>query len=149
MREQILRMYQKKERLSLKKKSIFDLKKLEVPFMEAITLKKLKTMLFDDENPIFLLDVRTPQEHYSKRIQGAINIPLDTLPSQISLIKDKPCIVVHCAHGFRAKRAAEFLYETERLNVYFVKGDIELWEQAELPILYEDDFPGTSEEASR
>jgi rhodanese-related sulfurtransferase len=117
--------------------------------MEAITLKKLKTMLLDNQNPIFLLDVRTPQEHYSKRIKGAINIPLDTLPSKISILKDQPCIVVHCAHGFRAKRAAEFLYEREQLSVYYVKGDIELWEQAELPVLYEDGVAGPSEGASR
>jgi rhodanese-related sulfurtransferase len=56
-----------------------------------------------------LLDVRTPDEFGQLHIDGARNVPLDTLANQLaSLPKGKP-VVVYCAAGRRSAKAAELL----------------------------------------
>jgi rhodanese-related sulfurtransferase len=56
-----------------------------------------------------LLDVRTPEEFAAGRIDGARNLPVDSLAGALSTLpKDKP-IVVYCAAGVRAGRAAQLL----------------------------------------
>ena len=57
-----------------------------------------------------LLDVRTDREFRSGAIEGASHIPLNQIRQRISEIRqwDKP-IVVYCAGGVRASKAAKFL----------------------------------------
>src|SRR5687767_6180537 len=58
-----------------------------------------------------LLDVRTPEEHASRHLDGAVNIPVGDLKSRLAEVekltggdKKKP-IVVHCQAGSRSQRA--------------------------------------------
>lgn len=56
-----------------------------------------------------LIDVRTPGEFQSGHIQGAKNIPLNTISSKLSSIKkDKP-VVLCCASGMRSGSATNTL----------------------------------------
>lgn len=56
-----------------------------------------------------LLDVRTPEEYAGGHIDGARNVPVDALSGALATLpKDKP-IVVYCAAGVRAARAAQLL----------------------------------------
>ncbi len=57
-----------------------------------------------------IVDVRTASEFKSGHIEGAINIPLDTLQSNISKIKGygKPIVLV-CLSGGRAGSAKNML----------------------------------------
>lgn len=107
--------------------------------MEPLTLGQFKQLLSSTCPSVVILDVRTPQEHFDKRIRGAINIPLDKLPALYKTLPTTATLVVHCAHGFRAKRAAEYLEKVVDVNVYYLKGDIENWELLELSVLYGDE----------
>ena len=57
-----------------------------------------------------IIDVRTPTEFAGGHTKGAVNIPLDTLESKLSTIKQyqKP-IVLCCASGMRSGRAKALL----------------------------------------
>lgn len=57
-----------------------------------------------------ILDVRTPQEYQSGHVQGSMNIPLQTLGSQLPKIQrlNKP-VITCCASGMRSAAAARQL----------------------------------------
>ncbi len=57
-----------------------------------------------------LVDVRSPSEYASGHVDGAINIPLDTLASRLGELgaKDQP-LVLYCASGMRSGRAVGIL----------------------------------------
>lgn len=57
-----------------------------------------------------ILDVRTKGEYASGHIKGSINIPLDTLGSNLGKLKDKEKpIITCCASGMRSASAKSFL----------------------------------------
>ncbi len=71
---------------------------------------ELREMLARGE-PLFILDVRTPEEFAGWHIPGAVNIPVDAVeadPEALALPADRPVITV-CAHGNRSARAAAAL----------------------------------------
>jgi rhodanese-related sulfurtransferase len=107
--------------------------------MEPISLQKLKQLLNEQYSSIFIIDVRSPEEFFDKRLKNTHNIPLETLPNKLQKIPGEKQIIVHCAHGFRAKRAAQFLEQEGYRPIFYVKGDIELWEDAGLDVLFEND----------
>jgi len=56
-----------------------------------------------------IIDVRTPAEFKSGHIRGAVNIPLQTISSQLGRIKrDKP-VITCCASGMRSASAKSIL----------------------------------------
>lgn len=57
----------------------------------------------------FLVDVRTPQEFAEGSVEGAINIPLSEVESQLSQFEGKEKIVVFCKSGARSGNAKKIL----------------------------------------
>ncbi len=55
-----------------------------------------------------LLDVRTPEEYAAGHLEGAINIPVQTLQARLGELKRGP-VVVHCQMGGRATTAEQIL----------------------------------------
>jgi rhodanese-related sulfurtransferase len=56
-----------------------------------------------------ILDVRSNGEYQSGHVKGSINIPVDSLPNNLSkLKKDKP-IITCCASGMRSASAKSIL----------------------------------------
>ncbi len=61
------------------------------------------------ERGAVIVDVRTPAEFNSGHIKGAINLPLQTLTSNMGkLKKDKP-VITCCASGMRSGSAKSIL----------------------------------------
>ncbi|WP_240619485.1 rhodanese-like domain-containing protein [Blastococcus sp. TF02-8] len=58
--------------------------------------------------PVVVLDVRRAEEHAAGRIEGAVNIPLQELPSRVAEVPAGE-VWVHCAGGYRASVAASLL----------------------------------------
>lgn len=57
-----------------------------------------------------VVDVRTKSEFAEGHFPGAINIPVDVLPSQLNQIQNKQSkIVVYCRSGARSERAKQIL----------------------------------------
>ena len=65
----------------------------------------------------FLVDVRTPAEFSAGSVKGAVNIPLDRVPSQLSKFKNKKSIVVFCRSGSRSGQAKSILENNGFQNV--------------------------------
>jgi len=70
------------------------------------------------KNGALILDVRTREEFASGHINGATNIPLQTLQANLSkLKKDKP-IITCCASGMRSASAKSILLSKGFSSVY-------------------------------
>ncbi len=65
----------------------------------------------------FLVDVRTPAEFKSGSVKGAVNVPLDTISSQLAKFKNKKHIVVFCRSGMRSSQAKAILEKNGFDNV--------------------------------
>jgi rhodanese-related sulfurtransferase len=66
-----------------------------------------------------LLDVRSPMEFEENHILGAINVPLDTIETNVQKISEmqKP-IVVYCLSGDRSSTAASILQQNGIQDIY-------------------------------
>ncbi len=69
------------------------------------------------KNGAFLVDVRTPAEFSAGSVKGAVNIPLDKVPSQLSKFKNQKTIVVFCRSGNRSTQAKSILEQNGFQNV--------------------------------
>lgn len=65
----------------------------------------------------FLVDVRSAGEFTSGSVKGAVNIPLDTIQSQLARFKNKKNIVVFCRSGSRSSLAKSILERNGFTNV--------------------------------
>lgn len=65
----------------------------------------------------FLVDVRSPMEFAEGSVKGAVNIPLDQVPAQLSKFKNKKHIVVFCRSGARSGQAKSILEQNGFSNV--------------------------------
>jgi len=72
-----------------------------------------------------LVDVRTPEEHESGAIPGAVLIPVDELRGRLDEIPPGP-VVVHCAVGQRGHTAARVLAHAGR-EVRNLDGGYRTW----------------------
>ena len=71
--------------------------------------------LIDDE--AFLVDVRTPLEFSQGNVKGSVNIPLDSVPAQLTKFKNKKNIIVFCRSGNRSGQAKTILEQNGFSNV--------------------------------
>ncbi|UZD21434.1 rhodanese-like domain-containing protein [Algoriphagus halophytocola] len=65
----------------------------------------------------FLVDVRSAGEFASGSVKGAVNIPLDSVASQLGKFKGKRNIVVFCRSGNRSSQAKSILEQNGFQNV--------------------------------
>jgi adenylyltransferase/sulfurtransferase len=79
--------------------------------------------------PLYLLDVREPQEFQIARIPGSTLIPLGQLPQRLNELPTGPSapeIIVHCKMGGRSAKAVQFLKE-KGIPARNLKGGILAW----------------------
>jgi len=80
-----------------------------------------------------LLDVRTPEEVATGKIDGAENIVWDaSFGEKLSNLEHKP-IFVYCGSGIRSAKAAAVLKE-KGYEVYELDGGIKAWRAAGMPV---------------
>ncbi|MGZ8254734.1 MAG: rhodanese-like domain-containing protein [Burkholderiaceae bacterium] len=89
------------------------------------------TQLINSRNAV-VVDVRTPQEFATGSLPGARNVAVDKVDEKV-IKKDKPLIVV-CATGSRAGKAAAQLRARGYGEVYVLAGGLAAWREAGLPI---------------
>ncbi|MDF0694824.1 rhodanese-like domain-containing protein [Aquirufa ecclesiirivi] len=56
-----------------------------------------------------VIDVRTPSEYKQGHVKGSINLPLQTLSSNVSKLKKEEVIITCCASGMRSGAAKRLL----------------------------------------
>jgi len=57
----------------------------------------------------FLVDVRSVEEFQAGALKGAINLPLQVIPTAHNLMKEDAEIIVYCGTGQRSMQAATLL----------------------------------------
>ena len=92
----------------------------------TITPRELKDRL-DKGDHIFILDVREPWENSLAKIEGAVLIPLGSLPHSLDKLDRNVEIVAHCHLGMRSADATGFLLQQGFSNVKNLVGGIDAW----------------------
>jgi len=93
-------------------------------------------MLINRENAL-ILDVRNETEFASGHIAEARNIPvaqLDTQLASLAKYKDKP-LLINCQGGVRSASACAMLKKNGFARLYNLKGGINAWTQANMPVV--------------
>jgi rhodanese-related sulfurtransferase len=81
-----------------------------------------------------VVDVRDPAEYAAGHLADSRNIPAAQIAGRAGeLPANKPVIVI-CASGSRATRAAAALRRAGRSDVYCLDGGLAGWQQAGLPV---------------
>ncbi len=97
--------------------------------VDPSTLAELRS----DGTDHVLIDVRTPAEYESEHLDGAVNIPLDTLkedPERIAAEIAAPPVMV-CRSGARASQAAEALSQAGMQGQRVLEGGMLAWLQSQ------------------
>jgi rhodanese-related sulfurtransferase len=83
------------------------------------------------DTSLIILDVRSPEEFAAGHVPGAINIPYTHLPARVSQLPDAgdKDIVLYCATGVRAERAAERMREHGYTRLLHLEGDMKAWDE--------------------
>jgi adenylyltransferase/sulfurtransferase len=100
-----------------------------LPPEQEITVDDLKKAQ-DRKEPLFVLDVREPQEFQICRIPGSTLIPLGDLPNRLAELPSgagAPPIVVHCKMGGRSAKAVKLLRERGFTQARNLTGGILAW----------------------
>jgi len=98
------------------------------------------------QNKVFLLDVREPDEYKQWCIDGSVNIPVGKLSEEgsLNLIPKDKKIVTICPHGNRAT-VAKYILERYGYNVSSLAGGLKAWRSS---FEYaEDEYPISNESA--
>lgn len=100
------------------------------PFPMEVTpaeARRMTSAAADDR--ALLLDCRTPAEHATARIEGALLLPLDQLGARAGELEphEDRAIVVYCHHGVRSLRAAAILRAAGFERVTSMAGGIDRW----------------------
>ena len=92
----------------------------------TIEPKDVKEML-DNGDAFILVDVRTVEEFEAARIEGAINIPVETIGgTKPALLPDQDALIVlYCRTGNRTKTAFDALSKLGYTNVYDMGGIVD------------------------
>ncbi len=105
--------------------------------VQSISPKKLCEL--HQQNPVDLIDVRTPAEFGDTRASFARNIPLDRLdPKAVMAAKgadsSKPIYLI-CKSGGRSSQACKKFLDAGFQNVVDVEGGTLAWDAAGLPVI--------------
>lgn len=104
--------------------------------IQSITVQELHALA--QNQPVEIVDVRTPEEFREVRAAGVRHIPMDQLdPQQLvqsrTLDADQPLYFI-CHLGGRSGRVCLAMVEAGYPNVVNVTGGTEAWEAAGLPV---------------
>jgi monothiol glutaredoxin len=97
----------------------------EPPRVKQLSPSELKVRL-DAKEPLWLIDVRTPDEHQTARIAGAKLLD-DGLKDQILGLPKDTTLVFQCHHGQRSQAAAQFFLQQGFRKIYNLAGGIDAW----------------------
>ena len=97
-----------------------------MPSPPEISPRELKQKL-DENESVFLLDVREPSEYDIVHLEGAQLIPLNTLPHHVDSLPSDQEIVVYCHHGTRSLYATAYLQQNGFRDTKNLAGGIDQW----------------------
>ena len=90
----------------------------------------------DNQEPLFLLDVREPNEFQYAHLNNSLLIPLHQIPERMSELNKQQAIICVCHHGFRSQQVALYLEYSGFTDIANLKGGIDAWS-----VLCDDSVP--------
>ena len=94
--------------------------------VKQLSATELKNKIQQDEQ-LFLLDVREPHEFEYTHIANSVLIPLNQIPNRLGELDPQQEIVVICHHGMRSQQAANYLVQSGYKNIANLTGGIDAW----------------------
>jgi len=85
-------------------------------------------------DPPVILDVRSPGERKTKRIENSLHLPLNHLCERLLEVPQGKRLVIQCASGYRSSIGASLLRLHGINNVTDLAGGINAWEASGLPL---------------
>jgi len=84
-----------------------------------------------------IIDVRTPAEFESVKVEGVVNVPLDQVKTHHAIIdRTKDCeIIIICKSGVRSEMAKKDLQGLGYTNAVVMDGGMDAWEEDGLPVI--------------
>ena len=96
------------------------------PSLPEISSQELKQK-FDENESVFLLDVREQSEYDIVHLEGARLVPLNTLPHHLDDLPSDQEIIVYCHHGQRSLYATAYLHQNGFTDAKNLAGGIDQW----------------------
>lgn len=104
----------------------------EIEFVDA---NEVKARL--DGGDWQLLDVRRPDEYKAVRVEPSVNIPLDSIGSQMNRLTGDTQWIVSCRSGARAAKAAQMMQAAGVQNLCVAKESLNGWLKNNFPVTRE------------
>ena len=91
----------------------------------------------NEKADVVLLDVRTPGEYSRGKIEGSINIPVDTIAIGVSTsLPDKSkTIYVYCLSGSRSNITVDTMKLLGYTNVFSMTSGLLMWRSKKYPMV--------------
>ena len=89
-----------------------------------------------NQGATLVLDIREGDDYASGHLPRARHIPLSQLPKRVDEIgkfKEKP-VLVTCRNGAKTGAASRLLKQAGFKNVFELRGGVNAWQQASLPV---------------
>ena len=99
----------------------------------TLSAPEAQTRIQDKQNPVFLLDVRQPEEFRQGHIAGSKLIPLGELGQRLGELPQDREILCICRSGARSGMAASQLSQAG-YKVINLSGGMMAWQSAGLPM---------------
>ena len=93
--------------------------------VKQLSATELKSRI--EQEQLFLLDVREPNEFQYGHITNSVLIPLNQIPNRLNELTPQQEIVVICHHGMRSQQAANYLAQSGFKNISNLTGGIDAW----------------------
>jgi rhodanese-related sulfurtransferase len=94
--------------------------------VSEISVTDLSRRIAGPDAPV-VLDVREPQEIAVARFPGAVEIPMQSVPSRMAELDRNAEIFVLCHHGMRSAHVADYLADQGFTRIGNVTGGIDAW----------------------
>jgi rhodanese-related sulfurtransferase len=95
--------------------------------VQEIDAPALKARLADPQAAVVLIDVREPYEYGEGYIEGALGIPMNSIPSALDQLDKDAETVIYCAHGVRSAHVAAYLMQQGFSNVKSLMDGYAAW----------------------
>lgn len=113
----------------------------EVDTIESVSADEFAQRRQANPN-LSVVDVRKPTEFEPEHVEGAENVPLDTLNDHMAQLRRDQPVYVHCAGGYRSMVANSILKARGFHNVVNVEGGIAAIKRTDVPVVAEVEQPG-------
>jgi len=78
-------------------------------------------------DPVTILDVREPQELTICKIDGSLDIPMQSVPANLDKLRNAELLVVVCHSGMRSSQVTQWLRQQGIESATNLSGGIDSW----------------------